>query len=60
MLTVPRTGTSVSILSVVYLGSSSTRPVIQWYPGSATGTGVARIWWGRIHRDIQIDSTGMR
>jgi hypothetical protein len=60
MLTVSRTGTSVSILSVVYLGTSSVRPVIQWYPGASKGTGTARIWWGRVHRDIAIDSVGMR
>ena len=60
MLTVSRSGRSVSILSVVYLGSSSVRPVIQWYPGATAGTGVARIWWGRTHRDVTIDSTGMR
>jgi hypothetical protein len=60
VLSVSRAGYSASLLSVVYVSPTGARPLIRWYPGRRAGTGTARIWWGRIYRDIVIDSTGIR
>jgi hypothetical protein len=60
VLSAVRSGTSVALFSVVYVSVSGVRPVLRWYPGRVSGTGFVRVWWGRAHRDVRIDGTGIR
>jgi hypothetical protein len=58
-LYVRTSGTSTAIFSVAYRSAGRTRPVLRWLPGSTPGSGIVRVWWGRVHRDIHIDRTGV-
>lgn len=60
VLNVVRTGASADIFTVVYTSPNGARPRLEWHRGALPGTGIMRIWWGRIHRDVRIDGVGIR